>query len=189
MLSVIRYSRRLFLLLTLLLPAGNGWSDNFSSQAVQAVTHWLEPRANELAESLEASHFKVSVEPPPGRIKLSRCPTAPRVKLLTRLAPGRQSLRVICHEQNNQSLMVHAYISLFVPVIVSRQRIQKGALITENNSLWQTLDISHLKQGYFRDIAPLKGLPALRTIKPGQVLTPEMFLSSHQDAENSGIAE
>ena len=99
---------------------------------------------------------------------------------MTLLAPGRQSVKVICRERDNQSLLLHAYISLFLPVLISTGRIQDGSSVTEANSNWEIRDISRLKQGYFRDIDQLKRLQAAKTIKPNQVLTPMMFLPAKE---------
>ncbi|MET4694239.1 hypothetical protein [Endozoicomonas lisbonensis] len=173
---VTRSFRLFFILSTLLLIAGNCRSESFSSQAVHASTAFLNDRAKELADSLGASYFKVGVEAPPKRIKLPLCPGTPEIKLMTPLAPGRQSLKVICRERDNQSLLLHANISLFLPVLISTDHIRGGSKVTESNSSWQLHDISHLKQGYFREISQLKSLHAVKTIKPNQVMTPEMFL-------------
>ncbi|UYM16104.1 hypothetical protein [Endozoicomonas euniceicola] len=178
--SVTRSFRLLFLLSVSLLLAGNCRSESFSSQAVHASTLFLNARAKELADSLEASYFKVSVESPPKRIKLPLCPDTPEIKLVTLLAPGRQSVKVICRERDNQSLLLHANVSLFLPVLISTGRIQGGSRVTGANSNWEIRDISRLKQGYFRDIDQLKRLQAAKTIKPNQVLTPMMFLPAKE---------
>lgn len=179
---VTRSFRLFFILSMLLLIAGNCRSESFSSQAVNASTAFLNARAQELADSLGASYFKVGVEAPPKRIKLPLCPDTPEIKLVTPLAPGRQSLKVICRERDDQSLLLHANISLFLPVLISTDRIRGGSKANETNSSWQVHDISHLKQGYFRDINQLESLHASRTIKPNQVLAPAMFLPDQEAA-------
>ena len=173
---VTRSFRLFFILSMLLLIAGNCRSESFSKQVVHASTAFLNARAKALADSLGASYFKVTVEAPPKRIKLPLCPGTPEIKLVTPLAPGRQSLKVTCRERDNQSLLLRASISLFLPVLTSTDRIRGGSKVTETNSSWQVHDISHLKQGYFRDINQLESLHAVKTIKPNRVLTPVMFL-------------
>lgn len=151
-------------------------ADSFSGQAVRAATDFLNVRAQQLAENYQATQFSIGVEPPPRRIKLPKCPAPPEVQLVTTLTPGRQSVKVLCRERNNQNFLIQAYIRIFLPVIVSTVRIPAGEKVSEYNSDWQIHDISTLSHGYFRSLEQLSEQKAAETIKPDRVLTPLMFL-------------
>ena len=89
-------------------------SDTFSSQAVKASHAFLSIQADILTHRYKASHYTISIEPPPKRIKLPRCPEHPDVTLISDLAPGKQSLKITCHSHDNNYLLMHAYIGIFV---------------------------------------------------------------------------
>ena len=146
-----------------------------SRQSSRASERYLYDQAKSLAQLYNATHYKVSVEAPPTRMKRPRCSEKPIVSVIKTIQVGNVATRVSCPDQDNENTVMQGYIRTYLPILVTSRTIMAGYPASSENISWQEHDISSLKEGYFTDLAQLEYKVARHKIKPNMILTPSLF--------------
>ena len=161
-----------------LLPEATAYAESKNEYARQieiAVTETLEPQAARLATQLNASRYEVTVKPVSTKLSLPLCSGKVEVKNLSRRQTGSQKLKVSCETPRNWKVYVQATIEVHANVLVSSTTLEAGKPVTVQNVMFQEMDISSLKRGFFTDLSELQAKTARRTIRPNTQLTPALL--------------
>ncbi len=125
---------------------------------------------NKLTQS-EIQDFKVHIDPLDPRLKLRQCDIPLNVfSRDPQLKFGRNSFGVRCSGQVQWTIYSQVNIQVFQSVVVSKQTIRRGTLITADMLTQQKLDVSNLRQGIVYDPAKIIGKQANRNVFRGHVL-------------------
>ncbi len=121
--------------------------------------------------------FKIQIDQLDPRLKLRQCDTALDVSNReAQLEFGRNSFRVRCNGSTPWTIYSQANIQVFQSVVVSKQTIKRGAIVTADMLTQQKLDVSNLRRGIVYDPAKIIGKQASRNVFRGHVLSLAHFV-------------
>ena len=162
---------QLLFILSLLSPFAG--AEGFQKQLTRTAEAYLQQKAEQTANSMNADNFQIKIRPLAEHAKLPTCKTDIEMKDFNQTPYGEQILQAVC--KDHWKLLLKARIRIYLPVIVSTQTIRSGKLITEQDIEWQSRDISQLSQGYFTKPQQVIGKLANATIKPDTPLNLPLF--------------
>ncbi|PJE80297.1 hypothetical protein CI610_00724 [invertebrate metagenome] len=152
------------------------WAGEYVSQKVVPVAYsFLFEKAQRAADACQAERFFVSIRKPSQRMKIKSCKCGWVIQDLSRADYGWQLLKLRCPDEKNWSLLVGGHVSMYLPVLVSKNRILRGQAVSEEDVDWRFEDVSLLKGGYYTSLHDVARRNALKKIKAGQVLEPRFF--------------
>ncbi|WP_027706765.1 flagellar basal body P-ring formation chaperone FlgA [Zooshikella ganghwensis] len=141
-----------------------------NDQVQQAAHRYLLNKLQPLLAQSPSITYKIRINPLDQRLRLALC-QAPLLVSQNRHSKsyGRITLAIDC--PNIWQVYVTSEVSIFRQVLASRRTIPKKRQITDADLMWQTVDISRLRHGYFTEQAPVIGKIATKTITLGQVIS------------------
>ena len=138
------------------------------SQVAAAINHYI----HGMQEDSEA-RIVSTVQPVDPRLQLAVCDKPLKIQPYPRQrTTGHLTFKVRCQGSSPWTIHVPAVIQTFEKVIVAAGGIPMGAEITADDVTRTEMDVSTLRQGYYKDATTVTGLIAKRPIPAGQVLTP-----------------
>lgn len=162
-----------FALLTLaLLPgisqAANGWQD--LPQLRQLATHWLQQQTTGLP-----GQVNVQVGAIDPKLKLANC-VAPDVFLPAgSRAWGKTSLGIRCAESSPWTIYLQAEVSVIGQYLVTATPLMQGQVITAQDLVFQSGDLSKLPPGVLTDLSQAAGRSVNVALMAGAMLRPEQL--------------
>lgn len=124
----------------------------------------------------EGATSNVVIKGLPSGYKVSNdCAASLNVTPIKQLRPGDNSIEVTCDVRASWSLMLNADIQVFRDVVVLRDHISRGDLITTSSLALHKRNIADLQRGYFTSFEQAINNVSKRSLKAGTALNPRMI--------------
>lgn len=125
----------------------------------------------ELQASYPNGKFSLEVNRLDSRLKLARCEVPLEVEeRLNRKPVGRQTVKVLCRGQKPWSIFVGATVHATAPIVVAREAVPRGNLITAANLMLAERDIGSNRRAAYTDTEAIVGKITRTALSPGQVI-------------------
>lgn len=159
-------------LLLALMPTGAT-----AQSAEPAVAQGLPELMQEVAEVLHArateanagAAVTVDVLPLDTRLRLEPC-TQAEIEPRGKQTHGRIPVSVRCRAPNSWSIFMTGSVTAMLPVVVTRQPISRGDIVTSDMIATEPQDLSGLRSLYYTDPALVVGKEAKRNFAAGSVI-------------------
>jgi len=139
-----------FLLLLLFAPLVFAISSHFEDhQEIKNEAH------SYLVSKLDTKKVEYSVEIQniDSRLKLKKCPSFIEIKLTQAdVKPGKNTLNIQCKSSTPWRIFMTAQVKIFSYALVSKQPLNKGHLIKENDLKLEKIQLTGLRSAYLSDV-------------------------------------
>ncbi len=112
----------------------------------------------------------VNVNAPDNRLKLSPCSSNLDAKFPTDFVSKRLTVQLSCSSPQSWSIYLIAEIALYKKIVVFSEHLSKGKLIQESDLKIDLVDISDIRESYYKEITPVIGKELKRNIKSGDIV-------------------
>lgn len=168
------FDMRILLLLALCLPAALLADDKRyepHDNIIEAARRHVLERADDFA-----GEITVKVSRPDRRLRLALCGQPLQTyQAPSGLKPGRGVVGVRCEGPKPWKIYVSVHIATLQPVVVTRQPLARGQLVTAADLEMDERNTARLHKAYYADTAQVVGLRAKRSIRVGKVVTAGML--------------
>ena len=147
-------------------------TDYFEKHLIQFLTNVLKPRY----PVSENYRLEMSIGKIDNRLKVVPCHPLPHVRYLNKNQIGRPTLSISCQNPSSWSFIVPTTVKVFHPIVIAKQRIDKGQSIDPIHLTLTVMDITSLHQGYFTTPEGLDGFIAKSNIGVNSVISPRSLI-------------
>ncbi|MCB1737653.1 MAG: flagellar basal body P-ring formation protein FlgA [Gammaproteobacteria bacterium] len=150
--------------------------DDTPRQDLSLLQNMAEDFAYEQARNLDAERIEVRASPLDRRLKLAQCTDGLETfQPSGSHFPGRGTVGVRCEAPSRWTVYVSVDMEVYTPVVVARDFLRKGQLVSADDLELKSTDIADLSSGYFLDRDQVLGMEVARDVKPGKVLKPSQI--------------
>ena len=127
-----------------------------------------------LSNSISGSHqqHKIFVDAIDSRLRLPEC--SQPLKIFShqgKIKLGRNSIGVSCKGKQPWNIFHTATLSVYENIVVLRQAVQRGDIITSQHVKLENREISRIKSGFFTDFNQVINKQAKRNFSSGKILS------------------
>ncbi|MGI0116885.1 flagellar basal body P-ring formation chaperone FlgA [Zooshikella sp. RANM57] len=141
-----------------------------NDQVHQAAHQYLLNKLQPLLTQSSSITYKIRINPLDDRLRLPLCQAPLQVSRNRHSKSfGRITLAIDC--PSSWQVFVTSEVSIFRQVLASKRTIPNKRRITDADLMWQTVDVSRLRNGYFTEQELVIGKVATRTITIGQIIS------------------